>query len=63
MKTMHRLLLMYTVMLLFLIALFSYVVYTREATTSDMFSMILSIAMFALIPFGIILILWKHHKC
>jgi uncharacterized membrane protein len=63
MKTIHRLLLMYTIMVLFLVALFSYVVYTNEATKTDMFSMVLSIAMFCLIPFGIILILWKRHRC
>lgn len=62
MKTIHRLLVMYSIIFLFLVALFLYEISTTSPTKADVFSMILSIAMFTMIPFGIILILWKHHK-
>jgi hypothetical protein len=62
MNTMCRLLGLYTFLLIFLIAMFASVVYFTQPAKSDLFSMVLSIAMFALIPFGILLILWRHHR-
>ncbi len=63
MKTIHRLLGLYTFLVIFFVVMFASVVYFTSPSRSDVFSMVLSIAMFSLIPFGIIYILWKHHKC
>jgi hypothetical protein len=63
MKTIHRLLTTYTIIVVLFIIMFATVVYTTNPTKLDVFSMALSIAMFALIPFGIIFIIWRHHKC
>jgi hypothetical protein len=63
MKTIHRLLTTYTLIVAMFVIMFATVVYTTQPTRTDIFSMVLSIAMFTLIPFGIIFIIWKHHKC
>lgn len=62
MKTLCRLLALYTFLVVFLIVLFASALYYASPTRNDIYSMLLSIAMFALIPFGILLILWKHHR-
>ena len=60
MKSMHRLLWTYTLMLFVFIALFASVIYTDNPSSEDLFSMALSLAMFALIPLGIIYIIRRH---
>ncbi len=62
MKTICRLLALYTFLVIFFVVMFASVIYFTSPSRSDVFSMVLSIAMFALIPFGILLILWKHHR-
>lgn len=62
MKTVHRLLTLYTSIVVFFVILFSFVIYASNPGAGEVFNMALSIAMFALIPFGIIFLIWKHHK-
>ncbi len=62
MRAIHRLLATYTAIVILLVVLFSFVIIADNPTSEDIFSMVLSIAMFSLIPFGIIFLLWKHHK-
>ncbi|MEM4240359.1 MAG: hypothetical protein QXK08_04155 [Candidatus Woesearchaeota archaeon] len=62
MKPLCRLLGLYTFIVIFFVVLFASVIYFTQPAKADVFSMVLSIAMFALIPFGIIFILWKHHR-
>ncbi len=62
MKTLCRLLALYTFLVVFLIVLFASALYYANPTRNDVYSMLLSIAMFSLIPFGILFLLWKHHR-
>jgi membrane protease YdiL (CAAX protease family) len=62
MKAIHRLLSIYTTIIILFVALFVYVLVVEQPGPMDAFNMILSIVMFSLIPFGIILLVWKHHK-
>lgn len=62
MKTLCRLLALYTFLVVFFVVMFASVLYFTQPTRIDVFSMVLSIAMFSLIPFGILFILWKHHR-
>jgi hypothetical protein len=62
MKTVHRLLALYSTMIVLFVMLFSFVIYASQPSPKEVMSMILSIVMFALIPFGIIFLIWKHHK-
>jgi hypothetical protein len=62
MKTIHRLLSMYTGMVVLFVILFAFVIYAAQPTPADVFNMVLSIAMFSLIPFGIIFLIWRHHR-
>jgi hypothetical protein len=62
MKTIHRLLSMYTGMVVLFVILFTFVIYASQPTPADISNMVLSIAMFSLIPFGIIFLIWRHHR-
>ncbi len=62
MKTLCRLLGLYAFLVVFLIVLFASALYYSSPTRTDVYSMLLSIAMFSLIPFGILFLLWKHHR-
>ena len=62
MKTIHRLLTLYTTIVVSFVILFTFVIYSSNPSPGEVFNMALSIAMFALIPFGIIFLIWKHHK-
>jgi len=62
MKPLCRLLALYTFLVVFFVVMFASVVYFSQPDKVDVLSMVLSIAMFALIPFGIIFILWRHHR-
>lgn len=62
MKTIHHLLTTYTIIVLLFVILFAFVIYTSNPGPREVFSMVLSMVMFSLIPFGIIFLLWKHNR-
>jgi len=62
MKTLHHLLTRYTIMVVLFVILFTFVIYTTNPSAGEVFNMALSIAMFALIPFGLIYLIWRHQK-
>lgn len=62
MKTAHRLLKIYAFILFLFVAFFAFVLYADNPSSADIFSMILSIVMFSLIPFGILFLLRRHRK-
>lgn len=45
-----------------LVFMFVFVVYFGQPSFGDVLSMMTSIALFALIPAGILVLIWKHHK-
>ncbi len=61
MKTTHRLLTTYTILVVVFAILFTFVMKTTNPTSADIYSMIFSIAMFSLIPIGIILLIRRHR--
>ena len=62
MKTIHRLLALYTTIVVLFTIFFSFVIWASQPSGAEILSMVLSIAMFSLIPFGIIFLLLRHHK-
>jgi len=62
MKAVHRLLTTYTTIVVLFVVLFAFVIFFSTPTPGDIFNMALSIVMFSLIPFGIIALIWKHHR-
>ncbi len=62
MKAVHRLLGVYSTIVVFFVLLFLLVIVSARPTPLEVFSMTLSIIMFALIPFGIIFLLRRHHR-
>jgi hypothetical protein len=62
MKPIHRLLTLYTGIVVLFVILFAFVVYFASPTPSDILNMALSIVLFSLIPFGIIYLIWTRHR-
>ena len=62
MRAIHRLLALYTAILAIFILLFASAVFYTSTTKSDILNMAISVILFSLIPFGIIYLIWKHHK-
>jgi hypothetical protein len=62
MTALRKLVRTYVIVLVLLVALFAYAIATGNASKEDVFSMVFSLAMFALIPFGLIFLLRRHSK-
>jgi len=62
MTALKKLVRTYTIVLVLLVGLFAYVIATGNASKEDVFNMVFSLAMFALIPFGLIFLLKRHRK-
>jgi hypothetical protein len=62
MTALKKLVRTYAIVLVLLFALFAYVIATGSASKEDVFSMVFSLAMFALIPFGLVFLLRGRSK-
>lgn len=62
MRPIHRILGAYTATIVILILMFAFTAFYAQPEPGDLFSMALSIALFALIPLAIIILVWKHHS-
>ncbi len=62
MRKIHRVLTMYSALIVLFVVMFAFVIYFALPSPTDLFTMALSIVLFALIPIIIAFLVWRHHK-
>ncbi len=62
MRGVHHVLSVYTILIVLFVLMFAFVVYVTPPNQNEVFTMALSIVLFALIPLVIAFLVWRHHK-